>query len=204
MFTGIIQEIGYIQRVETLANGLCLSIASPYNDLSLGESIAIDGACLTVSAKENSNFQVELSTETLAKTIACFYKVGQAVNLERALAIGDRLGGHFVSGHVDQVATVLDITQHQDFYHCTIGNFGANIQPFLIDKGSITINGVSLTINTINNAHIEVMLIPHTLKKTQLQQLQVNDSVNIEFDLLAKIVHKKISGAYDEKTVQYH
>ncbi len=198
MFTGIIDHIGHIESIEEIASGLRLGIDTQFKDLTIGESIAIDGACLTVVDHQSSHFFTELSTETLSKTIAKQYQTGQAVNLERALRLGERLGGHFVSGHVDQIATVEAIIPQDEFHQYRIGDLPEKAQGLLIDKGSITINGVSLTLNTINTTSIEVMLIPHTWEQTNLSQLSINSTVNIEFDLLAKIILKQTRGLRHE------
>lgn len=191
MFTGLITDIGSITAIETMPTGIRLQITTQFEKLTSGESIAVDGACLTVTQHELNYFWVELSTETLEKTIARNYKIQQKVNLERALMINDRLGGHFVSGHVDRIATVSEITPHNNFSTYVIDGFPKENQAFLIEKGSIAVNGVSLTLNDIAPSSITVMLVPHTLKKTNLSQLKINDSVNIEFDLLTKIVEKQ-------------
>lgn len=201
MFTGIISDVADIKRVEPIASGLRLAINSPFNDLVSGESVSVDGACLTVTDQKHGCFWVELSLETLQKTIASKYQSGQTVNLERALKMGDRLGGHFVSGHIDQVAVLKKISRHNDFFCYTFGDLPDSVQGFLINKGSITINGVSLTLNVVQPGSIELMLIPHTLKNTNLSELTVNDIVNIEFDLLAKMVKKQMQGVYDVTSV---
>lgn len=191
MFTGLITDIGSITAIEAMPTGLRLQMTTQFKKLTNGESIAVDGVCLTVTQHGLNYFWVELSTETLEKTIAKDYKVQQKVNLERSLRMNDRLGGHFVSGHVDRVATVGEITLHHDFSTYVFHGFSKQNQAFLIEKGSIAVNGVSLTLNAINPSSITVMLIPHTLEKTNLSQLKVNDPVNIEFDLLTKIIAKQ-------------
>jgi len=194
MFTGLIHHCGRIEKIEPLATGIRLMIETQFEDLELGESIAVDGACLTVTELKPKRFTVELSTETLDLTIAQKYIPQQLVNLERALSLSDRLGGHFVTGHVDQTAEIGNITKHDEFYEYVIQGLKSENQNLLVTKGSITVNGVSLTVNKITNQGCHLMLIPHTLAQTNLKQLKVEDKVNIEFDLLAKLIAQQIRG----------
>ncbi len=201
MFTGLIDHTGTIKKVVKLDTGLRIRIESNFNDLSEGESIAVDGACLSAIHINQNQFEFELSEETLDLTIAKNYFVGSAINLERALKLNDRLGGHFVSGHVDQIAVVKSITQQDDFFHYIISGIEDKNQQYLIPKGSITVNGVSLTINKIINNECHLMLIPHTLERTNLSDLAPGSHVNIELDLLAKIVAKQTRGLAHEPTL---
>lgn len=201
MFTGLVDHVGRIKNITPLPTGIQLRIATQFADLREGESIAIDGACLTVTTAENNAFIVQLSKETLDCTIARDYCVDTKINLERALKIGDSLGGHFVSGHIDQTAKIADIIPHHEFTHYVIEGFTQEQQNYLIYKGSIAINGVSLTINKIENNCCHVLLIPHTLQLTNLATLTINDKVNIEFDLLAKLVARQLQGIQHAQTV---
>ncbi|OGO90121.1 MAG: riboflavin synthase subunit alpha [Coxiella sp. RIFCSPHIGHO2_12_FULL_42_15] len=201
MFTGLIDHVGQIRRIRSLKTGIQLTIATTFNNLTSGESIAIDGMCLTVTTQEPGLFDVEVSQETLNRSIAKDYQVGINVNLERALKIGDAIGGHFVSGHVDQTAKITDIITHQAFRQSVIAGFSDEALTYLIYKGSICVNGVSLTINAIENNGIHVMLIPHTLNHTNLIHLQPNQSVNIEFDMMAKMVARQLQGVHYAKII---
>lgn len=188
MFTGIVDHVGSIQKTTPTEKGLTLEISTRFENFALGESISVDGACLTVIRSKTASFEVELSPETHSLTVSGGYQVGSRVNLERALAVGDRFGGHWVSGHVDQTALLLEKSQQGDFFKMTFTGVAPANRSFLSSKGSITVNGVSLTVNRVLEEGFEVMLIPHTLERTNLQSLEKGSKVNLEFDLLAKLV----------------
>lgn len=192
MFTGIIDHCGTIVQMKALSNGLRLGIKHTFTELVLGESIAIDGICLTVTQFDNAIFYCDISPETLNVTTANHFQVGTCVNLERALQLSSRLGGHFVMAHVDQIAYVNTIQRLDDFVEMTFKGLDDLALRFIVKKGSIAINGVSLTINEVVSGGFSVMLIPHTLERTTLAQLQENDAVNIEFDMLARMVVKQL------------
>ncbi len=198
MFTGIIDHTGTLTTITPIAAGVALTIRCNFTDLSLGESIAVDGVCLTVCALQPGQFSVELSTSTLAVTNASYYSVGQRVNLERSLAAGGRFGGHFVTGHVDKTVRLLTKRTDGEFQHWSIGPFSAEEQPWLVNKGSLSVNGVSLTIQALIANTCELMLIPHTLSHTSFAGLKVGATLNLEFDMLAKLVAKQTSGARHE------
>lgn len=192
MFTGIIDHCGTIKEIITCNNGITIIIACEFDNLVEGESIAIDGTCLTVVSPKNDEFSCDISPETLQITTAGNFQTGQKINLERALRIGDRLGGHWVTGHVDQTARVKKIITHNEYTELHITNIAAEMMVYLSKKGSITINGVSLTINQIQGNSFQVMLIPHTLQRTNLNLLLENSTVNLEFDWLAKVVANQL------------
>lgn len=192
MFTGIINHIGEIQEIQLLDDGMRFWIATQFNDLVLGESIAVDGVCLTVMDIQEKCFACEVSTETLHVTTLSDCLVGWHVNLERALLLRDRLGGHLVSGHVDQIATVDHIINHREFTEVRMSGLAGDYSDMLVVKGSIAINGVSLTINQVYTDKIGVMLIPHTLEKTNLAFLERGSLVNIEYDQMAKLVAAQV------------
>lgn len=188
MFTGIVQEVGKIQSLRELRAGLALEIASLQGPFELGESISVDGVCLTVTEFTPSSFWCELSPETLKLTRARNYQADTPVNLERALAVGDRMGGHWVTGHVD---TVIRLTQKevvQEFWKLQFSDVPWQVLPFLVHKGSISLNGVSLTINQVDAQGFDVMIIPHTLEKTNLRFLREGDGVNVEVDWMSKLI----------------
>lgn len=193
MFTGIIQELGKIQSIKTLRQGLCFEVSCQFPELELGESIAVDGACLTVTSLSSQGFSCDVSPETLNLTIAGKYTVGSGVNLERALRVGDRLGGHWVSGHVDQVIQLAKKEIVQDFWKLTFSGLNAEHSMSLLKKGSIAVNGVSLTLNEVLAESFEVMIIPHTLERTNLKCLEVGHSVNVELDWMSKLVVQTVS-----------
>lgn len=200
MFTGIIDHVAEITKITHHEKHSAITIKSHFQNLILGESIAIDGICLTVTSHYDEFFTVELSLETLKRTMAKTYQIGSAVNLERALRLSDRLGGHLVTGHVDTTLIPRRVYKQNEFLEVFFSDVQPNHRHYLIEKGSIAINGVSLTINDVlNDAHgFTIMLIPHTLTKTNLKTISENQLVNIEFDCMAKNIHRQFS-LYMEK-----
>lgn len=192
MFTGLIQQLGKIQSRVPGAAGLQLVIEHNYPALVLGESIAVNGTCLTVTQFSGHTFHCDISPETCRLTTLGELEVGDVVNLERALTMGDHLGGHMVSGHVDQVAHVVMSDVNTPFLSLKIGRFDMSSTRYLVMKGSIAVNGVSLTINEVDTnemgSTIALTLVPHTQAATTLGQIKVGDAVNIEFDMIAKMV----------------
>lgn len=188
MFTGIIHHQGKLLAIDSVDQGLEFTIETQFKDLLVGESISVDGACLTVISPAPHHFTVQLSAETCAKTIAQDYQPGDRVNLERAMCAADRFGGHYVTGHVEQVAIVSEIKAVGDCREIQFSGVYPAQMSYLIEKGSICVNGVSLTINTVSNEGFSVMLIPHTLDVTTLKALQKNKRVNIEFDWMVKVI----------------
>jgi riboflavin synthase len=189
MFTGLVEGIGEIVEISRLAEGLKLALAPPFpaSELVLGESVAVSGACLTVATVGAAAFQAEVSPETLKRTTLGLKKVKDPVNLERALKIGDRLGGHLVTGHVDGLGVVRERREGRDFF--VLGfELPAPLSPFVIEKGSIAVDGVSLTVNAVQGNRFSVYVIPHTAQKTTLARLQVGDKVNLETDIIGKYV----------------
>lgn len=190
MFTGIIQAVGSIARSQARGQDVRLTITAGGLDLAdvqLGDSIAVNGVCLTVIEKQAASFNVDVSAETLRCTIG--FASGGAVNLEKALRLADRLGGHLVSGHVDGVGEVLRFEPAGD---CSVLEIIApdDIAKYVAAKGSITINGVSLTVNHVAENRFDVNLIPHTLEVTTLKHLKPGSRVNLEVDLLARYAER--------------
>jgi len=188
MFTGIVTAVGSVRVAERTADGLDLTIASPYSDLTLGESIAVDGACLTVQAKNSLGFTSHVVRTSLDRTRFADYAPGQRVNLERALQVGDRLGGHLVQGHVDGVGTVEQVMDRADarLLDLRVPDAVARIS---IPLGSITVDGVSLTVNAKPGSElIQISLIPFTLQQTTLGERRVGDRVHLEADTIGKYV----------------
>jgi riboflavin synthase len=188
MFTGIVSEIGTIQRVDNQAEGLELTIQCSYPDLELGESIAVDGACLTIQRRHLGAFEVHIIHTSLERTCFAAYTSGRRVNLERALRVGDRLGGHLVQGHVDGVGKVERIQQQRDARLLDL-RVPLPVAVLSVPLGSITVDGVSLTVNA-KPAHdlIQISLIPFTLQHTTLGEREVGDAVHLEADTIAKYV----------------
>lgn len=187
MFTGIIQSTGRIERIAKQGTGLRLTLRPdrPMPRLALGESVAVSGTCLTVTSGTGRRFTVDVSPETLRRTTLGGAARGRRVNLERALRLGDRMGGHVVQGHVDAVGRVDAITPDGDW---VLYRFKAprGVAPFLVEKGSIAVDGVSLTVFACQGGTFTVALIPHTLKATTLIDRVPGDPVNLEADILLK------------------
>lgn len=188
MFTGLIETLGRVVENQHLKSGCRLVVCSDFQEISPGESIAVNGVCLTALADYGKHLAFDVSLETLRLTTLGSFAEDQPVHLERALLAGTRMGGHYVSGHVDTTAVVQSIRVLDDFVECVIGEFGVYALPYLWPKGSITIDGVSLTINTVVGDSITVMLVPHTLANTTFDVLKVGTRVNVEFDYLARII----------------
>jgi riboflavin synthase len=194
MFTGLVVERGRLieDPVPSGQGGVRLVIGlSPElaGRLSIGASLAVSGVCLTVTEQGEDRVKVELSPETLTRTTLGRLRGGDAVNLEPALRMGDPLGGHMVQGHVDGTARVVDrhdLTEHRVLAF----SVPDDLAPFLVEKGSITVDGVSLTVSALYPDRFEVALIPHTLEMTTLSRLAPGDAVNLEVDLLGKYVHR--------------
>lgn len=194
MFSGIIADVGVITRAEERNGGLRLSVethALGMDDVQLGDSIAVNGVCLTVVKKVEDVFTVDVSRETLNCTIGLETQ-GARVNLEKALRLADRLGGHLVSGHVDGVGEVLSFVDLEESWTLTVQAPKA-LAKYIAVKGSITINGVSLTVNEVAGAVFSVNLIPHTLLVTTLQELHPGTRVNLEIDLIARYVERMLA-----------
>lgn len=188
MFTGYIDHLGTVLDVQAHHLGKRLTVCCDLLDRQNGESIAIDGVCTTVVDCSDKQFRCELSPETLACTNLGNLKRGQLVHLERALRLSDRLHGHFVLGHVDQTCQVLDKKPQGACLQYSFCQVKKAARALLVQKGSIAVQGVSLTINTVSQEGFSLMLIPKTLQKTNLGRLRVGDFVNIEYDYLAKLV----------------
>lgn len=194
MFSGIIADVGIITRAEDRNGGLRLSVSTNklgLDGVQLGDSIAVNGVCLTVVEKNNDSFIVDVSRETLNCTIG-LEQQGARVNLEKALRLADRLGGHLVSGHVDGVGEVAAFTDLGESWKLTV-RAPQPLAKYIAVKGSITINGVSLTVNEVDDAVFSVNLIPHTLAVTTLNELSAGTQVNLEIDLIARYVERMLA-----------
>lgn len=200
MFTGIIDHCGKVLEVQGFPAATRIRIQSRFSDLQVGESVSVDGCCLTLmSPAQGDTSEFDISPETLKLTRALDWKVGTSVNLERALRLSDRLGGHIVSGHIDQRGKVLERETLGDgkFVRFLFGGVSAHHQRFISKKGSIAVNGVSLTVNEVRGDTFEVMLVPHTLERTNLKELRVNDAINLEFDWMAKLILKRVEEIHE-------
>ncbi|HKR67014.1 MAG TPA: riboflavin synthase [Thermoanaerobaculia bacterium] len=193
MFTGIIHHTGTIETFERRANGARLRVHTTDSDPFVrGESLAINGVCLTVLPEEDGALAADLSDETLSLTTLGSLGTGQRVNTERAMALGDRMGGHLVQGHVDTTGTLLSITIEGDFavYRWS---FPEEFDDLVVSKGSIAVDGVSLTVVEPDGATFGAALIPETLRRTNLGAARIGDAVNLEFDMIAKYVRRLVA-----------
>lgn len=185
MFTGLVEVKGILARRSRRGPGYRLAVEGALGALVLGESISVSGACLTVVTSDGRGFEADVSLETAAKTTLGALPIGGAVNLERALKVGDRLGGHLVSGHVDAVAKLLGVSAAGEAQRLSIA-YPRELARFIATKGSITLDGVSLTVNAVSDDTLEVMVIPHTLSVTTLGGLKPGAAINLEVDTLAR------------------
>jgi riboflavin synthase len=190
MFTGLVTAIGEIREASVTDAGRELVIGAPYDDVAVGESIAVNGACLTVRECGKGWFSVAAVVTTLGRTAMDGWRVGTKVNLERALAVGDRLGGHIVQGHVDGVGRVLSSAQQRDAWLIDI-EVPAEVEELLVPLGSVTVDGVSLTVNALPRPGVlQVSIVEHTLRHTTLGALRAGDPVQLEADILAKYLKR--------------
>ncbi len=187
MFTGLVAAVGRIAATERRALGTRLQIAAALGALDIGESICVSGACLTVVTRTDDAFSAEVTRETLERTTLGRLSTGDSVNLERAAALGDRLGGHLLTGHVDGIARVTRVEPAGDARDVEV-EVPAELARFIAEKGSIALDGVSLTVNWVEGVRFGVMLIPHTLAVTTLGALASGRELNLEVDLVARYV----------------
>ena len=189
MFTGLIEEVGRIVAVRPVSDILQLEIASELvrRDLRVGDSVAVDGACLTVTGLREGSFSVDVVAETRRRTTLGESRPGRPVNLERALRLGDRLGGHFVQGHVDGMAQIVRLERRGEDYWLEV-ELPREMSAFVAEKGSIALDGISLTVASKEAERVGVAVIPHTWQQTSLQEKKPGDKVNVEVDILAKYV----------------
>jgi riboflavin synthase len=191
MFTGLVEALGRVEAVVEEASGRRLVLHWPAlpEPLAIGESVAVNGCCLTVVRSDRERFEVQAGPETLLRTNLGSKIPGDSVNLERSLRVGDRLGGHFVQGHVDTTATLVERRPDGEWEFLAF-RIDPSWTPLMVPKGSVAVDGVSLTLVDVEADRFSIMLIPHTLAVTTLGRLQVGDPVNIETDMLAKHVRK--------------
>ena len=191
MFTGIIENKGKVLRVEYrgLEKRLTIEFPRHLTEVQLGDSININGVCLTIVEKEGERVGFDLSSETLQKTVLGELKEGDRVNLERALKLNDRLGGHIVTGHIDGIGVIVEKKEERGFINLKI-RIPKPVSKYVVQKGSIAIDGISLTVNECQGEEIQLTLIPYTLEKTTLMDKKIGDRVNVEVDILGKYVEK--------------
>lgn len=196
MFTGLIEDLGTVRSLQTGGGSGRITIATSLSmdEIALGDSIAVNGVCLTVVNYGSGQFSADVSAESLSRTVLGDLRPGQHVNLERALRLSDRLGGHLVSGHVDGLGVVTERYQDRNAVRFTV-EVPAALQRYLVEKGSVAIDGISLTVNSVSAQGFSVAVIPHSLAKTTLQERRVGSTVNIETDLLGKYVERLLRPA---------
>ncbi len=200
MFTGLIQDVGRLLSRTAVGDGAKLEIETKLDlsDCQIGESIAVEGACLTVIEHRSNRFWVDCSGETLKRTTLGKLPIGAPLHLERALRFSDRLGGHLVSGHVDAVGIVRARKDFRDSVEFEI-EIPREYLRYVVDKGSIAVDGVSLTVNQIDGTNISLTIIPHTLRETHIGDYRPGREVNLEFDLLAKYIERLLQFSPDSE-----
>ncbi len=191
MFTGLIEGIGKVTGITRTRGDMKLTIMPLFDmsDCGIGDSISVNGVCLTITGIKDRSISMDVSQETISRSILDQFKQGDEVNLERAMRLTDRLGGHLVSGHVDGVGRILKTEQNQRSWLIRIG-IDEDLARYTIEKGSIAVDGISLTINSCQNRYFEVNIIPETAKQTTILRKKAGDLVNIETDLIAKYIEK--------------
>lgn len=195
MFTGLVEELGRVVGLDPVGDGIRLRLAADavMGDIEMGASIAVNGVCLTVVEFDDASFAVDAVPETMDRTSLGALSPGSTVNLERAVRASDRLGGHIVQGHVDATTTITKIESYDDDswrYHFALD---ADTAPYVVEKGSITLDGISLTVASLDADEFSIAVIPHTAAVTTLGSRQVGDLVNIEVDVLAKYVERQLT-----------
>ncbi len=203
MFTGLIERVGTLERIQKRGNGLTVSIASDAWEEALveGESIAVNGACLTVSkADGSSRFEADVLLETVDRTSLAGKTAGSKLNLERAMRLGDRMGGHMVSGHIDGVGRIASLRRTGADHVVRVSCDEALLQEVVL-KGSVALDGISLTVSAVGDGWLEVQIIPHTWEQTALAGLNQGDIINIETDMVAKYVRKYVNSGNDEPSI---
>jgi riboflavin synthase len=200
MFTGLIQEVGVVQRLEQQGQGLYLSLEAPKLSLrvKMGDSVAVNGCCLTVVEIKPPQISFQAVPETLKRTLLGLWKEGTLVNLELPLTLSEPLGGHFVQGHVDGVAQIVDLKPDGQGSKMK-ARIPEALVPYVVEKGSIALDGISLTVAAIAGSEVEVALIPHTIQNTDLRARKKDDYLHVEADLLAKYVGKLSSGYFEAR-----
>lgn len=193
MFTGIIEEVGKIQSIQKGTSSAVLSVHATeiMDDIQLGDSVAVNGVCLTVTSIIPSGFTADVMHETLNRSSLGYLRTGSSVNLERAMSANGRFGGHIVSGHIDGTGTVSDIRRDDNAIWYTIQT-SSSVLRYIIEKGSIAIDGISLTVAKVSKNSFRVSIIPHTVSRTTLSSCRVGDSVNLENDCIGKYVERLI------------
>lgn len=199
MFTGIIEELGTVETVKS--GNITIKCSKVTEDAEIGDSISVDGVCLTVTKFSENGFSADISQETRNVSTLSSLRCGDKVNLERALTLSERIGGHIVSGHIDAVGKIVEIKQDGEFYNVAF-ELPSEYEKYVIRKGSIAVNGISLTVADVSENRIKTAVIPHTFSNTSLSVANVGDYVNLEFDIISKYVEKFLLSK-DNSTVTF-
>ena len=202
MFTGLVEGQGEILRIEKKKDNALLWIRPGFlwEEKKVGESISVNGVCLTAAVWIGDSFSVDISEETLTRSNLGGLKVGDQVNLEKALRLSDRLGGHWVTGHIDGTGRILKKEIRESFFSLKI-SFSKSLRPFIVEKGSIAVDGVSLTVNQVEEKDFDLTIIPHTAAKTTLTRKNIGEEVNLETDLIGKYVYQFLSRQQEDGPV---
>lgn len=196
MFTGLIEDVGEVVTIELLVSGQRIVVSSSLaDDLAVGDSVATNGVCLTVVAREAGAWAAEVSPETLRVSTLGMLQPGSRVNLERSLAVGSRLGGHMVQGHVDATGSVEAVWEDGEFRRLTV-SFPEALAPYFIEKGSVAVDGISLTVASLDDTSFDVQIVPHTWMHTNLSSVVPGTLVNLECDMVGKYVLRGMSLGY--------
>ncbi len=195
LFTGIIEEVGKVLLIDKKDNSikLCIGCSKVLEDTQIGDSISVNGVCLTVVKLYNNQFVADVMLETIKSSSLGILKVGDSVNLERAMTLNKRLGGHIVTGHIDGVGKIINKRGNNEFVVISIETT-YDIAKYIVKKGSVSIDGISLTVSYVSDRIFEVSIIPHTIKQTNLSNKNIGDVLNIECDLIGKYIEKFSNG----------
>ncbi|MGI5308835.1 riboflavin synthase [Rheinheimera sp. WS51] len=200
MFTGIIEAVGDISQIQQHGTDLSITVTSQeldFSDVKLGDSIATNGVCLTVTSRQNQSFTADVSAETIAYSQFGQYQVGQRVNLEKAMLASSRFGGHIVSGHVDAVTQVTKIVPEGRALQVWLA-MPSELARYIAHKGSVTVDGISLTVNSVQNDSFRLTIVPHTAAQTTVSQLKVGTKVHIEVDVIARYLERLTQASHSE------
>ena len=191
MFTGIIEEVGKIERIQNGSHSAVLHIQAQkiLDDLKIGDSVAVNGVCLTVTSFHKQGFSADVMHETLNRSALALLQTGSRVNLERAMPVDGRFGGHIVAGHVDGMGKIMRIEQDDNAVWYTV-QAAESVMKYIVEKGSIAIDGISLTVAKVETAYFSISAIPHTVRETTLKERRIGDAVNLETDIIGKYVEK--------------
>jgi len=201
MFTGLVEDVGKVVELLVSSSGAKLRVRTKLGDIKLGDSVAVNGACLTVVEIKGDTLSFDVSKETLSRTNLRFLKSGDAVNLERALRLSDRLGGHIVQGHVDFTAPIRELKRKGE-HHELVVEIPHEYLPYFVEKGSVALDGISLTVNKVSSNRIHVNVIPHTYNNTNLKFRKPGELMNVETDIIGKYVINYLKQTQKEKTLK--